>query len=43
MWRQVLDNSRQENARTDWNLYKKEYARFLPHINNGYDFCNSSQ
>jgi tricorn protease len=22
----------------DWNLYHKTYARFLPHINNNYDF-----
>ncbi len=22
----------------DWDFYKKEYARFLPHINNNYDF-----
>ena len=22
----------------DWDFYKKEYSRFLPHINNNYDF-----
>src|SRR5690606_19599839 len=24
----------------DWNFYKKEYAKFLPHINNGHDFAD---
>ena len=23
----------------DWEFYKKEYAKFLPHINNGSDFA----
>ena len=23
----------------DWAFYKKEYARFLPYINNNYDFA----
>ncbi len=23
----------------DWAMYKKEYAKFLPHINNNYDFA----
>ena len=40
MWRQVLDKFHDKNMHgTDWNLYKKEYAKFLPHINNGYDFA----
>ncbi len=40
MWRQVLDKFHDKKMHgTDWNLYKKEYARFLPHINNGYDFA----
>ncbi|MDE6175119.1 MAG: DPP IV N-terminal domain-containing protein, partial [Duncaniella sp.] len=40
MWRQVFDKFHDKKFHgADWKLYKKEYARFLPHINNGYDFA----
>lgn len=40
MWRQVFDKFHDTKFHgADWKLYKKEYARFLPHINNGYDFA----
>lgn len=39
-WRQVLDKFYDENLHgVDWNLYKKEYEKFLPHVNNNYDFA----
>ncbi|MBR7067445.1 MAG: PD40 domain-containing protein [Bacteroidales bacterium] len=40
MWRQVLKKFYDPNIHgVDWAYYKKEYARFLPHINNNYDFA----
>lgn len=40
IWRQVKRKFYLEDLHgVDWDLYKKEYARFLPHINNGYDFA----
>ncbi len=39
-WRQVLDKFYDVNLHgVDWNLYKKEYEKFLPHVNNNYDFA----
>lgn len=39
-WRQVVKKFYKEDLHgVDWNFYKKEYARFLPHINNGHDFA----
>lgn len=38
-WRQVLDKFYDETLRgMDWKGYEKAYARFLPHINNNFDF-----
>ena len=38
-WRQVLDKFYDPTLRgIDWEGYRKAYARFLPHINNNYDF-----
>lgn len=38
-WRQVVKKFYKEDLHgVDWNFYKKEYVRFLPHINNGFDF-----
>jgi len=40
MWRQVLDKFYDPNLHgVDWAMYKTEYERFLPHINNNYDFA----
>ncbi len=40
MWRQVLDKFYDENLHgVDWARYKDEYAKFLPYINNNYDFA----
>lgn len=40
MWRQVFDKFHDKNFHgADWKLYRKEYQKFLPHINNGYDFA----
>ncbi len=39
IWRQVSDKFYDKNIHgIDWAGYKKAYARFLPHINNNYDF-----
>ncbi|MCB9339329.1 MAG: PD40 domain-containing protein [Lewinellaceae bacterium] len=38
-WRQVVKKFYKIDLQgTDWDFYKKEYARFLPYINNNYDF-----
>ena len=38
-WRQVKDKFYDENIHgIDWEGYKTAYAKFLPHINNNYDF-----
>lgn len=40
MWRQVLDKFYDENLHgVDWAKYHDEYAKFLPYINNNYDFA----
>ncbi len=40
MWRQVLDKFHDKNMHgTDWEKYKGEYEKFLPYINNNYDFA----
>ena len=39
-WKQVKDKFYDENLHgVDWQLYGEAYRRFLPHINNGYDFA----
>lgn len=39
-WRQVKDKFYDENLHgVDWELYRAEYEKFLPHINNNYDFA----
>ena len=39
IWRQVLDKFYDPTFRgMDWKAFYDNYARFLPHINNGYDF-----
>lgn len=39
-WRQVLDKFYDSNLHgVDWKKYHDAYARFLPHINNNYDFA----
>ncbi len=39
IWRQVLDKFYDPTFRgMDWKMFYDNYARFLPHINNGYDF-----
>ncbi|MCM1356861.1 MAG: S41 family peptidase [Staphylococcus sp.] len=39
MWRQVLDKFYDANIHgVDWAKYREEYAKFLPYINNNYDF-----
>lgn len=38
-WQQVLDKFYVADLHgTDWKFYRENYARFLPHINNNYDF-----
>lgn len=38
-WRQVKKKFYDPDLHdVDWDFYKKEYARFLPHINNNHDF-----
>jgi tricorn protease len=38
-WRQVKKKFYDTKLHgVDWEMYKKAYARFLPHINNNYDF-----
>lgn len=40
IWRQVVKKFYLKDLHgVDWDFYKKEYARFLPHINNGYDYA----
>ena len=40
IWRQVEKKFyRKDLHEVDWEFYKEEYARFLPHINNNYDFA----
>ena len=40
IWRQVVKKFyRIDLHGVDWDFYKKEYQRFLPHINNNYDFA----
>lgn len=39
-WRQVREKFYVEDLHgVDWDLYKKEYAKFLPYITNGFDFA----
>ena len=39
-WQQVKDKFYVKDLHgTDWNKYKKVYEKFLPHINNNYDFA----
>ena len=39
-WRQVREKFYVKDLHgVDWNLYKKEYAKYLPYINNGFDFA----
>lgn len=39
-WRQVREKFYVKDLHgVDWEMYKKEYSRYLPHINNGYDFA----
>lgn len=39
-WRQVVKKFYVTDLqKTDWNYYKENYARFLPHINNNRDFA----
>ena len=38
-WRQVREKFYVEDLHgVDWEMYRKEYEKFLPHINNGFDF-----
>lgn len=40
IWRQVEKKFYKVDLHdVKWDFYKKEYARFLPHINNNYDFA----
>lgn len=40
MWRQVLDKFYDPNLHgVDWAKYRDEYAKFLPYIDNNYDFA----
>ncbi|MCB9304450.1 MAG: PD40 domain-containing protein [Lewinellaceae bacterium] len=40
-WRQVDKKFYQTSLhKVDWDFYKQAYARFLPHINNDYDFAD---
>lgn len=39
IWRQINDKFYVTDLHgVDWNMYHKEYAKFLPHINNNFDF-----
>ncbi|MDE6878379.1 MAG: peptidase S41 [Odoribacter sp.] len=41
-WQQVVDKFYDPAIHNvDWNFYKKEYKRFLPHINNNHDFAEA--
>lgn len=38
-WRQVREKFYVEDLHgVDWKMYREEYEKFLPHINNGFDF-----
>jgi Tol biopolymer transport system component/C-terminal processing protease CtpA/Prc len=40
-WRQTLKKFYVSDLhKVDWGFYKKEYKKFLPHVNNGYDFAD---
>lgn len=40
-WRQTLKKFYVTDMQgVDWAFYKKEYAKFLPHVNNGHDFAD---
>lgn len=40
VWQQVADKFYDPTIHNiDWGFYKKEYGRFLPYINNNYDFA----
>lgn len=40
VWQQVTDKFYDKDFKgVDWPFYKKAYERFLPHINNDYDFA----
>jgi len=40
VWQQVKDKFYVADLQgTDWEKYRKAYARFLPHVNNNYDFA----
>ncbi len=40
IWRQVVKKFYKKDLHeVDWDFYKKEYQRFLPHINNNHDFA----
>lgn len=40
-WRQVVDKFyRSDLHGVDWTYYKQQYEKFLPHINNNYDFAD---
>lgn len=40
-WQQVKDKFYVTDLHgVDWDMYKKAYSRFLPHINNNFDFQN---
>ncbi len=40
MWQQVKDKFYDENLHgVDWEKYRAEYQKFLPYINNNYDFA----
>lgn len=39
-WRQVREKFYVKDLHgVDWEMYKSAYSKFLPHINNGYDFA----
>ncbi|MCU0347148.1 MAG: hypothetical protein MUC59_09390 [Saprospiraceae bacterium] len=41
IWRQVTKKFYKKDLHgVDWDFYKKEYARFLPYLNNNYDFAD---
>lgn len=41
VWRQVKEKFYDENLHSvDWEKYKTEYEKFLPHITNNYDFAD---
>lgn len=41
VWQTIKDKFYEPTLHgVDWNKYKEEYKRFLPHINNNYDFAD---